>query len=244
MSHGHAVIEHEAVALPATLRLRHLLQILEDAALEVINLLKALTKHIARRLLAANAAGAKHCDLLMLCRVVVSLDVVRKVSERFGLRVDRTFERTDCHFVVVTGVDQQHFRIGDQRVPVLRLDIGSNLPIRIDTLNAERDDLLLQLDLGAIERLLVAVRFLVVDVGKAVIEPKPFKQRIDGLAGTGDRAVDTLLGQQQGALDAIVREGFEQGFAQRNVIRQRYELVQRCHNDFSCHGYFRQWSPA
>src|SRR3546814_222527 len=146
MPHGHAVIEHEAVALPSTLRLRHLLQILEDAALEVINLLKALTKHIARRLLAANAAGAEHCDLLMLCRVVVSLDVVRKVSERFGLRVDRTFERTDCHFVVVTGVDQQHFRIGDQRVPVLRLDIGSNLPIRIHTLNAERDDLLLQLE--------------------------------------------------------------------------------------------------
>ncbi len=172
------------------------------------------------------------------------LDVIGELAERLGLRIDRALEGTDRHFVVVAGVDQQNLGIGDQRVPIPRLDVGTDPLIGIDTGYAQRDDLLLQLHLGAIERLFVAVGFLVVDVSQARVAAKPVEQRIDRLAGAGYRTVDALLRQQQGALDAVFGKRREERVTQGDVVRQRYELVKRCHNDFSCHGVFHQWSPA
>ena len=42
VTHGHAVVEHEAVALPLGFFLRHLFEVLQDATLEVVNLFETL----------------------------------------------------------------------------------------------------------------------------------------------------------------------------------------------------------
>src|SRR5438105_2999077 len=79
MAERHALVEHEAFAAPAALRLRHLLQISEDAALEVIDLCKAAREQMRARLFAADAAGAEHRDpavfggIELLCRKVLEL---------------------------------------------------------------------------------------------------------------------------------------------------------------------------
>src|SRR3954451_25267492 len=62
MAERDTLIEHEAFAAPATLSLRHLFQILENAALEMIDLGKAACEHMRARFLAADAAGAEHRD--------------------------------------------------------------------------------------------------------------------------------------------------------------------------------------
>src|SRR6476469_9128535 len=49
-----ALVEYEAFAAPATLSLRHLFQIFENAALEVIDLGKATCEQVRARLLAAD----------------------------------------------------------------------------------------------------------------------------------------------------------------------------------------------
>src|SRR5690606_15111960 len=92
VAHGHPVVEHIAVAAPASFFLGHLLQVFEDAALEVINLLEALAQHVAGGFLTADAAGAEHGHLLVFRRVVMRLDVLGKLAKGLGLRIDRAFE--------------------------------------------------------------------------------------------------------------------------------------------------------
>ena len=151
MVDGDALIEHEALALPQRLFLGHLFQVLQDTALEVIDLIEALLLEIGRGLLAADAAGAEHRHLAVLCRVQLARDVVREITEGSGVRVDGTGEGPHFHFIVIARVDQQHLRIGNQRIPVLRLHIGPDGVTRVDALDAHGDDLALELDLGAQE---------------------------------------------------------------------------------------------
>jgi hypothetical protein len=135
MAHGHAVIEHKAVALPFGFFLGHLFEVFQDAALEVIHLVKTFAEHIARGLFTTNAAGAEHRDFLVLGRVEVGFDIVGKFAKTGGFRVDSAFKGADRHFVVVAGVDQQHFWIADQRVPVLGVDVGTDFLVRVDAFN-------------------------------------------------------------------------------------------------------------
>jgi hypothetical protein len=75
----------------------------------------------------------------------------------------------------------------------------------------------------------------VIDVGQARIFFQPGEQGIDPFAAAGHGAVDAFFGQQQRAFDAVGIEGFEQGFTQRDVVRQGDELVQRRHDDLLGH---------
>jgi hypothetical protein len=88
VAHGHAVVEHEAVALPLGFFLRHFFEVLQDAALEVIDLFEAFAEHVARGFFATNAAGAEHRDLLVHGRVEVGFDVVGEFAKTGGFRVD------------------------------------------------------------------------------------------------------------------------------------------------------------
>ena len=100
----------------------------------------------------------------MLLRVVVLAHVLGKLAKRGGLGVDRAFEAANRDFVVVTGIDHQHFRVGDHVVPVFRLNVSAHGVVGVDARHAQRDDLLFQFDLGAVERRLVAERLFMVDI--------------------------------------------------------------------------------
>src|SRR5690348_9958274 len=69
MAERHALVEHEAFAAPAALRLRHLFEIFQDPALEVVDLGKAASQQMCARLLAADAACAEHRDTPVFCRI-------------------------------------------------------------------------------------------------------------------------------------------------------------------------------
>src|SRR5690606_3625522 len=60
VAHAHTLVEDEALALPAALAFGHLLQVLQDAAFEVVDLLEALHAQQGRGLLAADATRAEH----------------------------------------------------------------------------------------------------------------------------------------------------------------------------------------
>src|SRR5689334_6065279 len=65
MAQGDALVEDEASAVPAALGLGNLLEIFQDTALEVEDLVEALRQHVGARLLASDAAGAEHGDALV-----------------------------------------------------------------------------------------------------------------------------------------------------------------------------------
>src|ERR1700761_8452904 len=94
-------VEHEAGAMPLAVLLRHLLEILQDAALEVVDLSEALLQHEGRGLLAADAASTEHCHLAMLCRIEVLAHVGDEVRERLNAGIDGAVERAELGFVVI-----------------------------------------------------------------------------------------------------------------------------------------------
>src|SRR5690606_31932913 len=106
MAHGYAIVEHETVAAPFALRLRHLLKVVENAALEMKDLFEAVAKHITGRLLATDAASAEHGHSLVPCRIEIGFYVIGEFAKRLGLRIHGAFEGTDCHFVIIAGIDQ------------------------------------------------------------------------------------------------------------------------------------------
>src|SRR5690606_12778946 len=117
MADGDPVVEHEALASPLALLGGHFLQILENAALEVVDLLESFLEHDAVRLLAAEAAGAEHGDLLVLLPIALLTHVLGELSEGPGLRINSPFKGAYGHLIVVAGVDQQHLRITHQVIP-------------------------------------------------------------------------------------------------------------------------------
>src|SRR5258705_4298088 len=67
-----ALVEHKTFAAPAALGFGHALEILQNAALEVIDLGKAARQQIGAGLLTADAAGAEHRDPAMFPGIKVA----------------------------------------------------------------------------------------------------------------------------------------------------------------------------
>src|SRR5438477_3841428 len=63
------LVEHKTFAAPSALGFRYLFEISEDAALEMIDFGEALREQERARFLAADAAGAEHRDLPVLCAI-------------------------------------------------------------------------------------------------------------------------------------------------------------------------------
>ena len=110
MAERDTLVEHEAFAAPAALCLGHLFEISKDAALEVIDLGKALREQIGARLLAANAAGAEHRDSAVLRRIELLRDEILELSEARNAGIDGAGEGAHRHLERVAGVDHQRIR--------------------------------------------------------------------------------------------------------------------------------------
>src|SRR4051794_5506077 len=105
MTERDALVEHEALAAPAALRLRHLFQIFQDAALEMIDLGEAARKQMRAGLLAADAAGAEHRDFAMLRRIELVCGKILELAKALDAGVDRAVERPHRHLEGVPGVE-------------------------------------------------------------------------------------------------------------------------------------------
>src|SRR5512139_1833612 len=126
----HALVEHEALAAPAASLLRDLLEILQNPALEVVDLGKAARQQVCARLLTADAAGAEHRDPAMLCRIEIPRGEILELAKTPDAGIERAFEGAHRHLEVVAGVEQQRVGRLDQRVPFGGRDVDADLPRR------------------------------------------------------------------------------------------------------------------
>ena len=152
--------------------------------------------------------------------------------------IDRAFERAHRHLEGVAGIDHQRVGRCDQLVPVRRLDIGADLPRRIDGGISERDDFLLQPDLQPLERHLGSARKLEFEIVEPATEKGAVLQLadegVDGFVAARNGAVDPLMRQQHTALDPKAGRKRAQRLAQLPEVRQRGELVEG--GDLERHG--------
>src|SRR3984893_988802 len=92
MAERDALVEHEAFSTPTAFRLRHLFQISEDAALELIDLGKTLREQQRACLLAADAAGAEHRDPRVPRRIKLLRDELPEPSKARNPGIDRAVQ--------------------------------------------------------------------------------------------------------------------------------------------------------
>src|SRR6056297_948688 len=104
MAHRHTFVEDETPAAPEAVLPRHLLEVFQDAAAQVIDLLDPLRLEVGRRFLAPDATGAEHRDALVVEAVAIGLPPSGEIAEAFGVRIDGALERADRRLVVVAGV--------------------------------------------------------------------------------------------------------------------------------------------
>ncbi len=117
--------------------------------------------------------------------------------------VDGAGKGAHRHLEFIAGVDHQRVGRRDQRVPVGRVDIDSDLAGRIGRGVAESDDLFLQADLQALERHGRGMRVFQLEVVEPAAEQRAVAQLPDqfgdGALAARDGAVDALMRQQHAA---------------------------------------------
>ena len=104
MAHRHAVIKDKAFSLPQSLLLGHLFKIFKNAALEMIDFIKALFFHIGSGLLTANTAGAEHGDLLIFAGIQIVFGPLREFPKAGGLRIYSALKGTNLHLIIIARV--------------------------------------------------------------------------------------------------------------------------------------------
>src|SRR6056297_302156 len=165
MPDGYATVEHKAVSLPGALVLRHLVEVFQDATLEMVHLVHTLADQVVCGFFAANTPGAEHRDPLVVKAVLVLLPPFGKLAEAVGLWIHRPFETADGDLVIVAGVDHRNIRALDQCVPVSGLHVMPHRGARIDIRHTHRDDLFLQTHLYARKGTLFRGGDLPVEIG-------------------------------------------------------------------------------
>src|SRR6056297_626568 len=110
MPHRYAAVKDETRALPGAVMFGHVLQVFQDAALQVVDLLDPLAEQVIGGFLAADASGAEHGDPLVVEAVPVFLPPGREIAKAFGSGVDCTCESANGDFIGVTRVDHRDIR--------------------------------------------------------------------------------------------------------------------------------------
>src|SRR6266480_7140393 len=87
-----AVVKDKTFATPAALGFRHAFQVLQNAALEVIDLRKTARQQIGAGLFAADAAGAEHRHLAVLCGIETARGKFPELPKAPDARVERALE--------------------------------------------------------------------------------------------------------------------------------------------------------
>src|SRR6476661_6598423 len=104
------VVEHKTFAAPAALGLWHAFEIVQDSALEVIDLGKTARQQIARGFFAANAAGAEHRDPPVPGRIKMARGELLELPKTLDAGIDGAQEAAHRHLECIAGIDHQ--RVG------------------------------------------------------------------------------------------------------------------------------------
>src|SRR5260370_12221715 len=125
MAERHAVVKDKTFATPAALRFRHAFQILQNSALEVVDLGKTARQQIGAGPFAADAAGAEHRHFAMLRGIETARGKFPELPKALDARIDRAGEGAHRTLEFISGVDEKRIRRRTQIVPVCWVDIDA-----------------------------------------------------------------------------------------------------------------------
>ena len=198
----HTLVEDEAVA--GVMVAAALLEILQDASLQLVDLLKAFLLHERARLFAPDAAGAKHHDRLLLQLRREFPHRRRKIAEVIHADRQGVFKGAEPHLVVVSGVEErQGAPLVEPLLELLRRELRRRVIAGRHAFDAESDDLLFQFDEQSAERLVVAHALLGIEGGQQRVAAEMTDEQVDAFTRPGQNEVDALGTQQNRSLEVL-----------------------------------------
>ena len=142
-----ALVEHKALSFKCFFG--ELLQVCEDTALQLKNILVPFLLHGNQRFFAANASGAVHHHFLVLGDPGCSYEL-RKLGEALDLWIDGVLKFSHSHFEVIACVDYRHIILLQHLVPFLRGQMVT-VPCRFHGIYFYGDDFWLDLHRPALK---------------------------------------------------------------------------------------------
>jgi len=223
--YGDAFVEDVAGALPLAGFGGDCFEVFEDAALEVVDLGKALLEHVGGGLFAADASGAEHGDFAVAGGVEVFADVVGEVGEGVEGWGDGSGEGADGGFVGVAGVEEEDFGVGEEGVPGMGVDVLAGAS-GVDGGVAEGDDLAFEFEFEAAEGRCVGGGEFYFGAGEAGAVGEEVEETVDGFGRAGHGAVDAFGGDEGGAEEVGGGEGGAELVAEGCGGGEREEAVE------------------
>ena len=231
MTDGNPFIKDKTLSLPQTVFLGHLFQVFQDSALQMKDLCNPLTQKKVRRFFTADASCAEHGDPFVVKPLLVGLPPAGKLSEAFGLGVNRTLKGADRHLIVVPRVNHSHIWRGNQSVPVLGRHIMANTRLRVDIGLAHGHDLPLQPHLHAAKRHGLRGAFFPLQVGASGQAAQIGQNHINPAARARDGAIDAFARQKQTTLDPLRKRKVKKRPTQRGGIGKTGKVIKGGHDD-------------
>ena len=161
-----ALVEDETFAV--VMRAAALLEIFEDAAVELENVFESGAFHEGRGFFAADAAGAERDDGLILEFGGKFGDGFGEIAEVIDAGGNGVFKSAEFNFVIVAGVQECD---GTSFIEPLFergwRNAGRGVAAGIDAFDAEGDDLFFDADEHPVERLMLALTEFEGEIGQA-----------------------------------------------------------------------------
>lgn len=228
--HRDTAVKHKTFAIPCAFRGRNILEVFQDATLQVVHVLYPFTEQIVGRFFAPNAAGAKHGHPFVVKPVLVLRPPGRELAKRFCLRVNGPLKGADLDLVVIAGVDQHNIVLRDQIVPVFWLDVISHIGRWINLGLPHGHDFFLEFHFHPQKRWLVSKTFLVNQRSTARQRPDMGQNRVNTYPRSCNGAVDALTRNQQRSLDPLRIADSLKRALQMPVIGKTGEVIKSGYN--------------
>ena len=231
---GHSLIEHEAVAV--VMIAAALFEVFQDATVELKDIIETAFLHKRTGFFAPNAARAEHDDRLIFHLFGQRLDRCRKLTKVIDAEHVSVAERSDFDLVIVSSVQQMNRpAFVEPLFQLLRRQLWRCPLPRINPINAERDNLILNFDEHPSERLTLAETFLNRQITQSRVCTQLGKKLVNGRPTASNEKVDPFLTQQHRAFEIERSRQFTNLFT---PLRQSIEFNKLISGDI----YDRQFS--
>lgn len=143
-------------------------------------------------------------------------DDLREFGEFADAVIDGVVERANIDFKGIAGIDHHHrfavivVTLIEPALQGQRLDERRAAFFRLDQRMLHGDDLGLELDQHAVERLVLGLALLDFDIGKARIGAQPAEKRVDIGAFAGQKQIDAFRAQNDGAAQIVFLTKFQE----------------------------------
>jgi len=224
---GHAPVKDETLTIPKTVFLWHLFEVLQNTALEVVDILDTLTEQEIGRFLTANPTGTEHRDPFVVEPLLVLFPPLWKFAKRFGFRVDGVLERADPDLIIIARVDHGHIIGCDQLIPFLGRTIMSHGGAWIDVRLSHCDNLALEAHLHAAKWLELRRRQLELEIRASGQGADMRNHAVNRLGrGARDGAVNALARQKQRPRDPLGKAQVQKRLTDRRRVVEAGEVIE------------------